>query len=276
MPLVTWTTVVNCTVSGVNDLTKTSGGAAWNAGAVSVASLASGDGYVEVTVSEKTTSRMFSLSNGDTDQNYTDLDFAIYFLKTSGGRLQVWEFGVQIGDHGALVTGDVIRIGVESGSVVYRKNGTLLYTSLVSPTYPLLVDTAFLDEGGTITGATTDFGADLATVVTGDASLAGALTSIGQIDAAISAAADLTGSLTTAIRMMGSMSADAALQATFPEAEVTFTGTASLTGNLTTEITFALAAGLSGSALLRGSITPPPDVGTMTTVNSSYGVVVSP
>ena len=39
---------------------------------------------------------------------------------------------------------------VEGGVVKYRKNGTLFYTSLVAPAYPLLVDTAMLDMQSTV------------------------------------------------------------------------------------------------------------------------------
>jgi RHS repeat-associated protein len=50
------------------------------------------------------------------------------------------------------VTGtDVLRVAVEGGVVKYRKNGTLLYTSSVAPTYSLLVDTALYSNGSTIT-----------------------------------------------------------------------------------------------------------------------------
>ncbi len=41
-------------------------------------------------------------------------------------------------------------MAVERGVVKYRKNGTLIYTSTVSPTYPLLVDTSLYTNGSTI------------------------------------------------------------------------------------------------------------------------------
>ncbi|HJS58455.1 MAG TPA: hypothetical protein VKA01_10175, partial [Vicinamibacteria bacterium] len=120
-------------------------------GAVSAQSLASGDGYVEFTASETTTFRMLGLSKGDTDQNYTDVDFAIY--PAAGGTLYVYEKGVSRGTFGSYVTGDKLRVAVEGGVVRYRRNGAALYTSTTPPSYPLLVDTALYSQGATINSA---------------------------------------------------------------------------------------------------------------------------
>jgi len=95
---------------------------------------------------------IFGLSNGNTDENYTDIDFAIYTYKDDG-NLYVFENGVTRGSFGSYDVGDVLRVAVEGGVVKYRKNGTLLYTSAVSPTYPLLVDTSLYDVGAYISGA---------------------------------------------------------------------------------------------------------------------------
>jgi YD repeat-containing protein len=73
---VTWTNAVGVTVNG-NSLTTTGNG--WNtAGASSSQTIASGDGYMEFTASETTTYRLIGLSNGDTNQNYDDIDYAVY------------------------------------------------------------------------------------------------------------------------------------------------------------------------------------------------------
>ena len=143
---VTWTNAVGVTVTG-NSLTATGNG--WNtAGAVSTQSIASGDGYVETTVSETSTYRMIGLSHGDTNQDYSDIDFALY--PAAGGALYVYEDGVYRGYFGNYATGDTLRVAVEGGVVKYRKNGTLLYTSTVAPTYPLLVDTSLYNYGSTL------------------------------------------------------------------------------------------------------------------------------
>ncbi len=143
---VTWTNAVGVTVTG-NSLTATGNG--WNtAGAVSTQSIASGDGYVETTVSETSTYRMIGLSHGDTNQDYSDIDFALY--PAAGGALYVYEDGVSRGYFSNYATGDTLRVAVEGGVVKYRKNGTLLYTSTVAPTYPLLVDTSLYSYGSTL------------------------------------------------------------------------------------------------------------------------------
>ena len=142
-----WTNAVGVTVSG-NNLTSTGNG--WGtAGAVSTQSIASGDGYIELTAGETTSYRMIGLSHGDTNQNFDDIDFAFYLAY--GGQLNIFQGGVLVGDFGSYVTGDVLRVAVESGVVKYRKNGTLLYASTVAPTYPLLVDTSLYSNGSTLT-----------------------------------------------------------------------------------------------------------------------------
>lgn len=134
---VTLTNTAGVSVSG-NSLTKTAGVGWGNAGAASTQSIASGNGYVEFTASETNTYRMLGLSNGDWNQDYTDIDFAIFL--TDSSALQVYEGGVYRGTFGNYTTGDVLRVGVEGGVVKYRKNGVLLYMSSVTPGYPLLVE----------------------------------------------------------------------------------------------------------------------------------------
>jgi RHS repeat-associated protein len=141
-----WTNAVGVSMSG-NSLTKTDSDG-WNAGAVSTQTISSGDGYVELTASETTTARMIGLGNGDSNQSYTDIEYA--FKLGGGGNLDVWEAGNVIGWVGTYAAGDLLRVAVEGGVVKYRKNGTLLYTSTVAPTYPLLVDTSLYYNGSTL------------------------------------------------------------------------------------------------------------------------------
>jgi hypothetical protein len=144
---VVWTSLVGVSANG-NSLTKTAASAWGNGGAISTQSLASGDGHVEFTAGETTSYRMLGLSNGNTDQNYTDVDFAIY--AATSGVLYVYEKGLSKGALGSYATGDVLRVAVEGGVVRYRRNGTLLHTSTATPTYPLLVDTALFTTGATL------------------------------------------------------------------------------------------------------------------------------
>ena len=130
-------------------LAKTTGSAAWgDSGAATNAAISSGDGFVEFTATELTTWRMVGLSNGDANQNYTDIDFGLGLGFDDG--IHVYEQGTLRGDFGSYASGDRLRVGVEGGAVKYRKNGTLLYTSTVTPSYPLLVDTSFYDASATV------------------------------------------------------------------------------------------------------------------------------
>jgi hypothetical protein len=147
---VVWTTVVGVSVSG-NSLTKSAATGWGNAGAVSTKTLGSGDGSVEVTASEKTTDRMFGLGKGDSNQHWDDIDFGFYL--GGNGTLRVYEAGVLRGIFSSYATGDKLQVVVESGVVRYKRNGAVFYTSTVTPTYPLLVDTALYQQGATLTSA---------------------------------------------------------------------------------------------------------------------------
>ena len=145
---VAWTGMLGVLASG-NDLTMT-GTRGWgNAGAVSTKVLASGDGFFELTASETDTARMIGLSSSDFDQNWRSIDFALYLSPTGG--LAIYERGVYRGSVGSYATSDVLRVAVESGVVTYWNGGVLLYTSLVIPALPLLVDTALHTPGATLT-----------------------------------------------------------------------------------------------------------------------------
>ncbi|MBC8028532.1 MAG: RHS repeat-associated core domain-containing protein [Pyrinomonadaceae bacterium] len=142
---VAWTNVVGATVSG-NSLTKTAATAWGNAGAASTRSIVSGDGYVEFSVTSLYTG-MVALSQTDANQDYTTMEFAL--LPNSDGNLYVFESGANRGVVSTYTTADRFRVAVEGGVVKYRKNGTLVYTSTVAPTFPLLVDAGLYHNGGT-------------------------------------------------------------------------------------------------------------------------------
>jgi hypothetical protein len=144
---VTWTNLVGVTASG-SDLTKTASTSEWDAGAVSVETLA-GDGYVEFTVGETGTNKAAGLSNGDGGQHYSDIDFALRFA--TGGGVQVREAGVLRGSFGTYAAGDRFRVEVKGGVVSYSRSGAApFYTSALAPSFPLGVDTSFYTPGATI------------------------------------------------------------------------------------------------------------------------------
>jgi len=147
---VVWTALVHATANG-NSLQKTSGcDGCDDSGAVSVQSIASGDGYVEFTASETTTYRSIGLSNGNTNTSLSDIDFAIILnpgVWASVREQGVWKADIQYSP------GAVFRVAVVGGRVQYSKNGVVFYTSAAVPTYPLLVDTSLWSLNATITNA---------------------------------------------------------------------------------------------------------------------------
>ncbi|HEY9284951.1 MAG TPA: RHS repeat-associated core domain-containing protein [Pyrinomonadaceae bacterium] len=152
---VTWQNVAGVSTSA-SSLTKT-GGAAWDAGASSVQSIASGDGYLEFTAGN-VSDRMCGLSVGDSSQHYNDIDFAIY--PNGGNYVDVYEGGtIKWGGVVSYQAGDRFRIAVEGGAVKYYKVGaggalTHLYTSAVAPGYPLRADTSLHTTGAQLTNVT--------------------------------------------------------------------------------------------------------------------------
>ena len=146
---VVWASLVGVTASG-NSLTKTATSAWGNGGAISTQQIVSGDGYVELTASETSTYRMIGLSKGNTNASYEDIDFAMYLAQ---GELRVYENLASKGTFGSFVTGDKLRVAVIGGVVTYSRNGTVFYTSVKTPSYPLLVDCALYTQGATLSGA---------------------------------------------------------------------------------------------------------------------------
>src|SRR5262249_58893113 len=126
---VMWTNAVGVSVSG-NSLTKTAADGWGNAGAASVQSIVSGDGYLEFTASERTTYRMCGLARNDVNQDYPSIDFAIYLA--ADGNVYVHELGAQRGNFGAYTAGDRLRVAIVGGVVKYSRNGTVFYTSSVT------------------------------------------------------------------------------------------------------------------------------------------------
>jgi hypothetical protein len=143
---VTWTNAVGVSTAG-DDLTKTAGQNLWNAGASSVETLA-GDGYVEFTTDENTTSKIAGLGIGDVGQGVADIEFGVRM--SDSGNLAVFESGTLVYTGGAYAAGDRVRVQVLDGVVTYWQNGSIFYTSTSPPSFPLLVDTSLRTPGATI------------------------------------------------------------------------------------------------------------------------------
>jgi PKD repeat protein len=144
---VTWANVTGASASG-NDLLST--GSCWQSGAVSSRQLA-GDGWLEFTTDDTNRFRQVGLGNGDTNQGYEDVEFGLMLY--SYGNLYVFESGQNKAAVGKYAAGDRLRVAVEGGLVRYYRNGTLLYTSTATPSFPLRVDTSFCQSGGSVLDA---------------------------------------------------------------------------------------------------------------------------
>lgn len=138
---VAWASLTNCTANGPT-LTKSAGGAAWDAGAVSTRAIYAGK--VSITVATATDRYMVGLSNGNTDVNYTDIDFAAYVFDAN---LYCYESGVSRSGPHTVAAGDVVEVSTDGAEVAYAINGTIVYTSAVTPTLPLLVDCSIYGVG---------------------------------------------------------------------------------------------------------------------------------
>ena len=149
--LVTWTNLVNVTVTDTV-LQKTGG---WDgvddAGATSLQELTAGDGYIEFTVGEATTFLLAGLSHGNDGTGYADIDFAFRF--NGAGWADVLENGAYAGGDTPYSGGDVFRVAVVGGRVQYSRNGLLLRESANVPRYPLLLDTSLGSMGATVRDA---------------------------------------------------------------------------------------------------------------------------
>src|SRR6478735_6931339 len=134
---VSWSQVANLAVQG-STVQKTGGlDGSWDAGAVSVNAIRSGNGFVQVTVDSIDTDRAFGLSNGNSDSSLADIDYAAYLAHNT---LWIYRSGVSLGTFGVLNTGDTVRVSVENGTVRYYLNSNLVYESMngLLLGYPLL------------------------------------------------------------------------------------------------------------------------------------------
>lgn len=153
---ITWTNWSTTVTPSGNDLVKKSNAPdSWNAGAVSIETIAR-RGFVEFKTAEIGTNKAIGLSNDDSpDNTLADIDFAIWlYWDGTNGIVKVSESGTSQGTFGTYSANDVFRVEAArtaSGPVVtYSKNGTVFYTSATAPTFPLRVDTSLKTPGATI------------------------------------------------------------------------------------------------------------------------------
>ncbi|MEY4642383.1 MAG: hypothetical protein RLZZ227_2377 [Pseudomonadota bacterium] len=146
---VTWTGLVN--VATLNGSAQKNAGCDGcpDAGAVSSAQIASGEGYLEFKGTIENKLRVVGLSG--INSTTTDADIR-YGLRLENGSVEVREGGAFKWDT-TFNAGDIFRISVQGGVVTYAKNGVVFYRSKVAPSYPLRADASFASTGGTVMNA---------------------------------------------------------------------------------------------------------------------------
>jgi hypothetical protein len=132
-----------------NNVSKSAATNAWDAGAVSVQEIESGNGYVELTVTETNKARGFGLSQVHGQNTYVDIQFGLEL--GADGNLYRFESGSYPALNQSYATGDRLRVAIVGSDVKYYKNGTLLHT-LTAPTlsYPYMANAQFFNTVATL------------------------------------------------------------------------------------------------------------------------------
>jgi hypothetical protein len=147
---VSWINMTKVSVSG-NSLRKTGTAYAWDAGASGITSVTSGSASVQVTADSAGYGRMFGLTHTYSGPSYTGIAYAIELQST--GVLDIYEAGQWRAEPGRYAVGDVLKVAVQQGVVRYYRNGALLYTSRVTPIYPLASGASIRDPQGQLANA---------------------------------------------------------------------------------------------------------------------------
>ena len=138
---VVWIDQVGVSVEG-DALIKTTATGWGNSGAASEQAFP-GDGAVEFTAVGTDTYRMLGLSNSNASASYDSIGYAI--LTHIDGTLSVFENGADRGLFGSYQNGDVLRVERTGSTVIYKRNGGIIYTSTIPSTDPMLADAALYD-----------------------------------------------------------------------------------------------------------------------------------
>lgn len=155
---VVWIERVNVTVAD-DVLQKASGcDGCFDAAATSEQQITAGDGYVEFSIAEATTLFIAGLNHGNDGAGYADIDFAFRF--NGAGNADVLQNGAYVGGDTSYAVGDVFRIAVVGGTVLFSRNGSVVLERTTPVTYPLILDTALATIGNTLRGAV--FGSSVA------------------------------------------------------------------------------------------------------------------
>ncbi len=119
------------------------------AGAISLNTLEAGkDGFFETTIGETDKNRVIGFARNNPNEHYNPILYAVHL--TAKGTLNIIENGKKKKTGIGYRTSDVIRVERKQEKINYYRNGELLYTSEEPSKTRLLIDTSFLNEGGTL------------------------------------------------------------------------------------------------------------------------------
>lgn len=152
---VTWSSITGATVSG-NVLTKTAATGWGNAGAGSTNSLiASTNGYIRYVVPNLTADEFaVGLSTTNPDNQFYTIGYA--FHRTTSATTYVRVNGTSMLSFNVAVN-DVLTIERSGTDILFKNNGTTLYTATGVSTAAMLVDAALYNVGGQIANLQVSF-----------------------------------------------------------------------------------------------------------------------
>lgn len=146
---VTWTSLVNVTNSPTGTLTKTGGSnSTWDAGSFSNESF-TGNGGIRWTWLTGDAAYMVGFSTSNPNASYASVGWGIVL---SGGSWFIYENSVYQAATGGFVNGDQFSIIRTGTTVIYKKNGITIHTSVNSSTGALFADTSFYTSGAIVRG----------------------------------------------------------------------------------------------------------------------------
>jgi len=143
-----WTDQLGVSQNGTQLTRTVNTGWDCNSGAASVNAIPSGeDGWVEMIVTENSSTKFFGLSNSNTDACRWSISHSVYF---ENQKLHIYEGGQYVGLYENCTIEDVIRVERIGTTIEYKKNGVTFYTSHKPSSGSLIADVSIKDRNGVI------------------------------------------------------------------------------------------------------------------------------
>ncbi len=130
--------------SNTQQIKKETGSSGWNAGLATVKQI-EGDGYVSYKVSQTNKAIFVGLSDNNVNASYASIDYAFY--NVANGTLKIYIPGSNF-VIGSYQTNDEFKVERLGSSILFKKNGDLLYTYNGASNSSLLGDISMYHVGG--------------------------------------------------------------------------------------------------------------------------------